>query len=129
MKLLIRRDQRDGMLGVGKPVFSLEVRAQISDEERAAIAKYRLGDTVLYEKNTIVDPGSGLLGLASRAVFKALNTSVSVKDLAAGKKIECKSIIEMLDVEAEIKEVGRIFQAVLHAAMHFGGDEVVDLAA
>jgi hypothetical protein len=127
MKLLIRRNQRSGL--IGKMIFTLEVRADLSPEERGAIDKYKLGDSVLYEKNTMVDPGSGLLGLASRVAFKAMNMSVSVKDLTNGKKLECKDIVEMLAVEDQIKEAGKTFNAVLNAALHFGGEEVVDLAA
>lgn len=127
MKLLLRRDQRSGLLG--KMIFTLEVRAALSDEERHAITKYKLGDTVLYEKNTVVDPGSGLLGLASRVAFRAMNMSVSVKDLVQGKKLECKDIVEMLAVEDQVKEAGKTFNAVLNAARQFGGEEVIDLAA
>ena len=129
MKLLLRREQRQGLGGLGKVVFSLHVRAQISDEEKAAISKYKLGDTLLYERDTLVDRGSGLLGLASRLAFKAMNITVKVNDLVHGKTLECKDIVEMLAVEEQLKEAGKTFNAVLHAAKHFGGDEVVDLAA
>ena len=114
---------------MGKMVFTLEVRAELAPEESAAINKYKLGDTVLYEKNTMVDQGSGLLGLASRAAFKAMNISVNVRDLASGKKLECKDIVEMLVVEDQVKEAAKVFNAVLNAAKHFGGEEVIDLAA
>jgi hypothetical protein len=127
MNLLLRRDQKSGILS--KVTFTLEVRAQLEPEERAAIDKYRLGDTVLYEKNTMIDPGSGLLGLASRLAHKAMNISVSVKDLTNGKKIEVKDIVEMLAVEDQIKEAAKTFNAVLEAARHFGGEVVIDLAA
>jgi len=127
MKLLLRRDQRSGILG--KMIFTLDMRADLSEEERQAITKYKLGDTVLYEKTTMVEPGSGILGLASRLAHRALNMSVSVKDLANGKKLECKDIVEMLAVEDQVREAGKTFNAVLHAARHFGGEEVVDLAA
>jgi hypothetical protein len=125
--MLLRRDQRQGLLG--KVVFTLEVRADLAPDEKAAIEKYKLADTVLYEKNTIVDPGSGLLGLASRLAFKAMNMSLSVKDLAYGKKLECKDIVEMLAVEDQVREASKTFAAVLNAARHFGGEEVIDLAA
>src|SRR5579863_1211754 len=117
MKLLVRRNQRPGLLG--KIIFTLEVRADLTSEEREAISRYKLGDSVLYEKNTMIDPGSGLLGLASRLAFKALNISVSVRDLANGKKLDCKDIVEMLAVEDQIKEAGKTFNAVLNAALHF----------
>jgi hypothetical protein len=37
---------------MGKMIFTLEVRADLSREEYSAITKYKLGDTVLYEKYT-----------------------------------------------------------------------------
>jgi hypothetical protein len=127
MKMLLRRDQRQGVLG--KVIFTLEVRAELSPEEKAAIDKYKLAETVLYEKNTMVDPGSGLVGLGWRLAFKAMNMSLSVKDLAYGKKLECKDIVEMLAVEDQVREAAKTFAAVLNAARHFGGEVVVDLAA
>lgn len=125
MKLLLRRDQRPGMLG--KVIFSLAVRAELSPEERASIDKYKLGDTLLYEKNTILAPGHGALGLATRLAHHATNISVSVYDLIGGKKVECKSIVEMLAIEEQIREAGETFIAVLRAAARFGGEEVLEL--
>lgn len=114
------------MLG-GKPVFTLEVRANLSNDERSNITKYKLGETVLYEKTSLADRGSGLLGLASRAAYRAMNISVSVSDLENGKKIDCKDIVEMCAVEDQIKEAAQTFKMVLDAASHFGGEEVVEL--
>lgn len=125
MKLLLRRDQKAGMMGMGKIAFILDVRAELSDEEQSHIKKYKLGDTMLYERDKIIDPGSGLLGMASRFAIKAMNISVSVDDLTKGKKIECKDIIEMLAVEDQIKEACKTFKEVLTAAAQFGGEEVV----
>jgi hypothetical protein len=126
MKLLLRRGQRTGLLG-GKIVFQLDVRADLTGDERSHILKYKLGDTVLYERNTLADRGSGLLGLASRAAFRAVNISVSVNDLASGKRIECKDIVEMIAVSDQIKEAAETFKAVLDTAAHFGGEEVMEL--
>ncbi len=123
MYLLLRRDQRSSLMG--KIIFQLDVRAEISDEEYQSITRYRLGDTILYTKGEIIDPGSGLLGLASRLTFKAMNISVSVDDLIRGKRIECKDIVEMLAVEAQIKEAAATFKQVLNAAMYFGGEEAI----
>jgi len=125
MKLLLRADQRSSLLG-GKIVFTLAVRADISRDEQVNIDKYKLGETVLYEKNTITG-GSGLLGAASRLAYKAMNISVSVNDLTGGKKIECKDIVEMMAVIDQIKEAAQTFKAVLDTASHFGGEEVIEL--
>lgn len=125
MKLLLRRDQRQGMLG--KVVFALEVRAELSPEELANIKKYKLGDTELYASHKL-EGGSGLLGVASRLAYKAIIIQVTVNDLTNGKRIECKDVIEMLAVEDQIREAAQTFAQVLAAAANFGGEEVLELA-
>ena len=50
MKLLLKRDQRPAAI-MGAPTFTLDVRAEITPEERAAIDKYKLGKTLLYVRN------------------------------------------------------------------------------
>ena len=128
MKLLIRRDQRSGMLG--KVIFQLDVRAELSEEERRNIDKYKLGKEILYSRDEApnVDPQT-LKGLGKLLLASALNITVSVNDLVNGKRIEAKDILEMLSAEEQIREAARNFNAVLQAASHFGGEEVVELAA
>lgn len=125
MKLLLRRDQKSGL--IGKVTFTLTVRAELTDEEQNNIRKYKLGDTMLYERDKLVDRGSGLLGVASRLAFKMMNLTVSVNDLSEGKKIDCKDIVEMLAVEGQLKEAAQTFKNVLEAAASFGGEEVIEL--
>jgi hypothetical protein len=126
MKLLLRRDQKSGLLG--KVTFTLSVRAELSDEERASVKKYKLGEAMLYERMKTVDPGSGLLGVASRMAYKMVNMTVSVNDLDNGKQVDCKDIMEMLAVEEQIREAAKNFHAVLTAASTFGGEEVIEIA-
>lgn len=125
MILLIRRDQRRTI--TGRAVFQLDVRAELLEEELAAIRNYDLGGTVLYTKGEIVDRGSGLLGLASRLAFHAMNISVTASELTHGKRIECKDILEMLAVEQQIKDAATTFKAVLYAAAYFGGEEAIEI--
>lgn len=126
MKLLLRREQKAGMLG--KITFILTIRAQLSDDEKGNIKKYKLGETMLYERSKIIDAGSGVLGVASRLAFKATNLTVSVHDLEKGKAVDCKDIVEMLAIEEQVKEAAQMFHAVLNAAATFGGEEVVEIA-
>jgi hypothetical protein len=121
MKLLLRRDQRSGLLG--KVIFTLDVRAEISDQERANIKKYKLGETEIFKSHDIAD-GTGML---ARLAYKAIIINISVNDLANGKKVECKDILEMLWVEGQIKEAATTFAQVLGAAASFGGEELVEL--
>lgn len=124
MKLLLRRDQRSGVLG--KMIFTLEVRAQLSDDEKERIRKYKLADTQLYASHEITG-GSGLLGVASRLAYKTLTLTVSIKDLEGGKRIEAKDIMELLAIEEHIRQAAATFKQVLDAASQFGGEEVVAL--
>jgi hypothetical protein len=126
MKLLLRRNQRSTAI-MGNPVFMLEVRAEISPEERALIVKYKLGKEFLYVKKPLpvgLDIAT-LAGIGSALLHHALNITVSVNDLANGKQIECKNIMEMLAAEEQIKEAAKNFGMVLRAAAQFGGEEVV----
>ncbi len=125
MKLLLRRDQKSGLMG--GITFTLDVRAELTDEETSNIRKYKLGKTVLYTRGEITDPGKGFLGLASVLAFKMMNISVSVDDLTGGKRIDCKDVVEMLAVEEQIKQASQTFKSVLEAAAHFGGEEVIAL--
>jgi hypothetical protein len=125
MKLLLRRDQKSGMLG--KIIFTLAVRAELSNEEKTNIKKYKLGETILYERLKTIDPGSGLIGMASRMAIKMINLTISVKDLEEGKQVDCKDIVEMLAVEEQIKEAAQTFRAVLGAASTFGGEEIIEI--
>jgi hypothetical protein len=111
---------------LGKVIFCLDVRADISPYERDSIERYRLGYTVLYQSHEI-QGGSGFLGVASRLAFKGMTISVCVYDLVHGKRIEVKDIVEMLAVEDQVKEAARTFSQVLSAAAHFGGEEVIEI--
>lgn len=124
MKLLLRRDQRSGLMG--KMIFTLDVRADLSADEKERIRKYKLQDTELYASHEIT-PGAGLLGAASRLAYKAVTLTLSVKDLEGGKRIEVKDVVELLSIEEQIREAARTFKAVLDAASHFGGEEVLEL--
>lgn len=131
--MLFKRDQRSGI--TGKIVFVLDVRADVSEAEKASITKYKLADTRLYEKYEVASakgPGDylgimGVAGFAARMAARALNITLDVKDLTSGKRIECKDIVEMLAVEEQVKEAARTFAAILAAAQHFGGEEVMEL--
>lgn len=127
MKLILSRNQKSSGMLSKTITFYLDVRADLTQEERANIQKYKLGDSILYERSTITDPGSGLLGLASRVAFKAMNISISVGDLENGKRIDCKDILEMLAVEDQVKEAAHTFKNVLEAAARFGGEEVITI--
>lgn len=127
MKLIFLRNQKKTGL-VGKSMtFSLDVRADLSSEEREAVKQYKMGDTVLYQKYEMVDRGSGLLGLASRVGYAALNQKLTVDGLVTGRHFECKDIVEMRALEEQVRDAASVFKEILEAAAHFGGEEVVEI--
>lgn len=126
MKLLLRRDQESNVMG--NMVFILDVRAELADEEKSHISKYKLGNAMLYQRKPFEDKGQGLFKtLLSLVVHNVMNLTVSVNDLFKGKRIECKDVAEMLAVEDQIKEACQTLKALLHAASSFGGEEVVEI--
>lgn len=125
MKLVLKRDQRSGMLS-SKVKFVLTTRAELTGAEQEAIKKYKLGDTELYRSHD-VEGGSGLLGVVSRAALSTMIDVIRVSDLAQGKTIECNTVTEMLAIEEHIKEAAEMFKRVLDAAATFGGEEVIEL--
>ena len=129
MKLLLRRSERvSGVLG--KPIYVLDVRADLSDEEKGWITKYRFGSSLLYSRKGKPDfdtRTATVTGVGALLLHYATDMTVSVSDLVNGKRIECKDIMEMLAVEEQIKEAAGTFKAVLESAAHFGGEEVIEL--
>lgn len=125
MKLLLRRSQKPGALG--KVKFTLTVRAELTEEEKSAIRAYRFGRTLLYERRTFRGKIVGWLTAFSLIRHWLTNLTITVSDLECGKRIDCKDILHMLSVEAEIKEAAATFKAILESARHFGGEEIVEL--
>ena len=128
MELLLSRSQKTGIAGIGGISFVLDVRTQLSSQEDDYVRTYRLGSTVVYQKESVTDK------LANSGLFKQLFTMLSaratgrmftVNDLVRGRKVECKDIVEMLDAETQIKEAAEVFHTILITCQHFGGEEVV----
>jgi hypothetical protein len=126
MKLKLRRNQKSSMMG--KVTFMLDAKAELSDEEADHVKRYKMGKEMLYEKLKMADPGSGLLGVASRIAFSAVNLTITVDDLVKGKHIECKDILEMLAVEQQLREACEMFKRILDCSAHFDGEEIIDFA-
>ena len=127
MKLILRRDQKTTGVLSKTVTFYLDVRAELTPEESANITKYKLGDAVLYQRDTI-EGGSGLLGVASRLAYQAMNISITAGDLYRGKRIDCKDIVEMVAIEEQVREAAQNFKIILDTAAQFGGEEVVEFA-
>lgn len=125
MKLLLRREQKTSIWGL--TTFVLSVRADFTPDERDNIQKYRLGSNVLYSRQEVTDPGSGILGLVSRLAIHAMNISVTVAELLPGKRLEFKTIEEMAFVENELKAACEHLKSAIGASAGYGGEEIMTL--
>lgn len=130
MKLVLRREQRQNL--IGKMVFCLDVRGDMSHDEEEAIKLYGLSETLLYEKYSLVLKGwGGVIGRFASVLIRlahfALNTTVKAKDLSDGKRVQCHSIAEMVLIEKEIIEEAVTLGALLRAAMMFKGEEAIPI--
>ena len=122
MELLISRDQKKGMLGMGAIKFVLESRAKLTDEEATAVRKYKMGTTIVYEKP---NDGFNAKSLTSMLAHRFLVPRITVDELVSGKSIECADIVEILEAEDKIKEAAQVLHTMLKAAASFGGEEVI----
>jgi hypothetical protein len=119
MELLLTRDQQSGMLGGIK--FQLTAKAKLSSDESAAVKKYKMADTILYEKQGERPDPTSFMSLA-RHRFTV--PRIQVRDLVDGKTIETKDILEILDAEEQLKDSAKAFHRMLNAAATFGGETV-----
>lgn len=116
MKLEIWRNQKDvkGLLGGHKGVaFSLVARVQLEEEEKALIAKYKVGDETLA---TYKWPGRD-----------DLDVRVTIQDLLGGKTVETQNIGELIDLEEKIKEGCKTLKGFLAVMRTFGGYEAIEI--
>ena len=93
MKLIIRRNQADvkGFFGGHKGVrFSLYAQVRISDEEKALIDRYKVGDYILAEYEL-------------RLGRDIVRFTWSVNDLIRGKSVETDDIATLLKLEESVK--------------------------
>jgi hypothetical protein len=121
MKLLLQRDQADrGVIGTTM-VFSLNARVELTKEEAGHVDKYKMGSTILVSDTD--DRGPGLLEWLRS---KATGLEVTVYGLVSGTEINCKDILEMIEIEEQIKEACEKFKKVLDTAALFGGEEIIE---
>jgi Domain of unknown function (DUF4189) len=153
IQLKLTRSQRQGL--TGKVIFALNARIEIPAEERALIAKYRLGDTVIYdseartrhreaalghlgnmgEATAIADTtgalrsiGKSAFSLAragTRAAMAILSLRITISSLMKGVHVECKDMDELLATKDAIVEAAENLRSYLNVAATFDGREEI----
>lgn len=144
MQLKIQRSQRVGGFSGTTVFFALDVRAEYSAEERANIARYKLGAQVIYNSraakkhldtiqsqmdrtrsNKGSDVAAGLArGVVSLAMAK-MSLNISIASLGKGHHIECKDLEELLEAEDAVRDACKNVTRFLEVAATFDGSETV----
>lgn len=132
MQLKIRRGQKSGF--GGGVTFTLDVMADLSDEESALVKKYKLSKEVVYAS----DAATANLDRADQGSWGALGASImdgltkrrfSMNDLIDGQHIECKQLPELIATEEQVHQACRNILRYLQIARSFDGSEqVVEIA-
>jgi hypothetical protein len=131
MQLLIRRNQKTGILGGAK--YTLYVRAQLTEEEKALVRKNNLaGELLVYydkdeNKATLAGAMKDAGGLAGALVRKMRDTALTVAKLIEGTEFKCDNVGELLGVEGEVRQASLMLKNYLDVAAKFGGEEVLDM--
>jgi hypothetical protein len=136
MQLKVRRGQTKGGMFGGKQLFTADVRAEYTPDEKENINRYNLGGEVLYSSRAAQERlatagahfesgGMGLLkGLGSVALSK-MNLTITIKSLQDGHHIECQDLGELLECEEAIIESCKGLRGYLAAAATFDGREIL----
>lgn len=135
MKLVLKRTQRAaGMLG-NKVAFGLNARIDLTSEEKADVAKYRLGSELVYssesrkrhiEKAQGINTGEiGVMRGVAALAAASLSLKCTIDSLTAGQYIECKDLPELLGAEEAVREGCQVLKTYLAAAATFDGREQI----
>lgn len=128
IRLKIRRSQATGF---GRGVqFNVHFIAELSPDAKQAIGHYHFGKTVLYQKPLELKLSLNMMMAVFRVFWLWVTRTrwqITVNDLAKGRSVKCRDIIEVLEVEKDIRAAAETFADVLRAASWFGGEEVVEL--
>lgn len=127
MRLKLRRSQRNGFMG--KMLFALDARIELTAEELSLVAKYNLGGAVIYESSSrerhrqamtahaestreqpglLAGPGAQLLG-AGKTLFRIALTGASATALALSLRVTVYSLMQ--GVHIECKSMGELLDA------------------
>ena len=132
MKLRLRRSQREAGMMSSKIIFKLEMQVDLTPEEQEFVRKYKMGSEVVFSKERVAPTGpesdaESFGGLARNLAALATVLTITINDLVKGRVIECKDILEMLDIEDQIRSACQTFKNILESAAYFEGEEVIEI--
>lgn len=138
--LKLKRSQRDGMMG--KVIFILDARMELSPEDAALVTKYRLGERVVYESETrkkhaeatkahaestrqhpslLASPKDQAMGLG-KTLYRVARAGASAAMTALSLRITIDSLSKGVHVECKsLEEMTEAENAIVTAAKNLKG--------
>lgn len=117
MELLITREQKEGMMG--GITFQLAARVDLTEEEAEAVAKYKLLNLVVYEKpRDSPDKDS----FWSVMWYRLRVERIHVGDLVHGSMVESDNVLEIVQIEEQLKAAAKTLHDVLKASVGYVGE-------
>lgn len=135
MRLFFRRSQRVSGVLKSVPIFTLDARIELANEEHQLVHKYQLQREILYSSEDAKKHAgamgdslnqTGFRNLAKAALSSAmyaLSLKCTVESLLKGQHIECKDVAELIAAEVAITEAAQTLKGYLEAAVSFDGRE------
>lgn len=130
MKLIFKQSQETKGLISKNIEFSLHARVELTHEEKNNIAKYKMGDEVIYADGRAMLGADQINhgGSIKSGIYNALTgLTITVDDMVRGKQIACKEILEMLHVRQTVEDSCKGMKLMLDAAANFEGEHIVEL--
>jgi hypothetical protein len=131
MQLLIRRGQQQAGVFGNKTSFSMTVRAEYTDPERALINKYNMGGSIIYDSKATqgylerAGSSQSTLRAVGLLALSKMNLSISLASLQKGHQIQCADLGELLECEDAIVAACKNIKNYLEVAETFDGREVL----
>ena len=138
--LKLKRSQREGMLG--KVIFILDARMELSPDDAALVKKYRLGERVVYESEArkkhaeatkmhaastadhpslLASPEKQAMG-AAKSLYRVARAGVSAAMTALSLRITIDSLSKGVHVECKsLEEMHEAENAIVEAARNLKG--------
>lgn len=132
MRLNITRSQKKAGMISKEVVFCLNVRTDLTEEEKHAVREYGLGKEVIYnseqaKKHLENTQTGGALKAWTSLAMAALSLKITIDSLMQGQTVECKSLDEVIGAEEAIRTACENMKQYIEVASQFNGEsEVVE---
>ena len=116
MKLSLKRDQEEiegNIFRKSKVVYYLSAKLELTDEETEWMKKYKLMNDIL-------------LTLSQFQEYDKHKGKLTISALLAGLHYESEEVVQLCDIERELRNSCEVFKASIEIRKSYCGEEVID---